>query len=46
MVRCKPEELADLQRSAQQAETFMSWLAEAITNGEAAYTNLKEYRNE
>jgi len=46
LVHCKPEELADLQRKAQQAETFMSWLAEAITNGEAAYTSLKEYRDE
>ena len=44
LVRCAPEELMDLQAKAKQAEIFMSWLAEAISNGDLAYQTLKEYR--
>jgi hypothetical protein len=46
LVDCTPENLAELQRSAKQAQTFMFWLADAISNGEMAYQNLKEYRDE
>lgn len=45
MVHCKPDELSDLQWKAQQAEQFMRWLTEAISNGDAAYHQLKEYRD-
>jgi|SRR6185503_5115617 len=36
----------EIKQKAERAQSFMRWLADAITDGEVAYQELKDYRRE